>query len=564
MAESAINESASRDSAACVPPHPVGPLCVDTVLLACNENSHYLDFWPIVRRAWTQLVGIRAVLVYVGAELPAQLQGDPDVIFFKAISSWPTATQAQCIRLLYPALLAGSAGVTINDMDMVPMQREHYTDDFAHYSADKLVGLRGIDEGWREIYMNGIAAAPATWGEMFSIRTVDDVRDRLREWSELHVADGVHAIKGGVGWCTDQRLFYTHVKEWATTRPERLVFAPWFDPGSPTFARRRLDRIRPAEWDSPDARRQIYNAYGYHIDFHMPPYQENAAVLNEIVDRVAIAYLKNSARIMADDIIQADRFLEAVAGNPACCYIKIDTLVEGRPIAWRGQWHGAVPARVWVSGHGDYPITKEIFERYESNCDIWFATNVEHSHPKLRAIPIGITNDTDESHLHRIYGNVASMAEVASEPRDLAPRLIYANFKPETYRVEREPLMEALSTLPWVDTGTPVDSHDGRREFLRAIRNHKFVVCPRGNGVDTHRLWETLYMGSIPIVRRCPNVAQWDDLPVCFVDNWDSITGPGAPEFLEAEYVRISKMPTSSLKKSRYSYWIAEIMRAAQ
>ena len=559
-----MSKPAASEPAASEPPRAVGPLCVDTVLLACNENPHYLDFWPIVRRAWLQIVGIRAVLVFVGGELPAGLQDDPDVIFFKAIPSWPTATQAQCIRLLYPALLAGRSGVTINDMDMIPMQREFYVDCFERHTSDQLVGLRGIDEGWREVYMNGIAAAPATWGEMFSIRNIDDVRAQLREWSEAHVADGIHANKGGVGWCTDQRLFYQQVKSWAAERPERLAFAPWLDPSAGAAARRRLDRIRPAEWDSSDARRQIYNAYGYHIDFHMPPYRENAEVLREIVDRVAIARLKCTARLMADDIIQADRFLAAVVGNPSCCYVKTDTLWEGRPLMWRGQYHGAAPARVWVSGHSDYPITKEIFERYESNCDIWFATNVEHSHPKLRAIPIGITNDTDESHLHRIYGNVASMAEVASEPRDLAPRLIYANFKPETYRVEREPLMEALSTLPWVDTGTPVDSHDGRREFLRAIRNHKFVVCPRGNGVDTHRLWETLYMGSIPIVRRCPNVAQWDDLPVCFVDNWDSITGPGAPEFLEAEYLRISRMPISSLKKSRYSYWIAEIMRAAQ
>jgi hypothetical protein len=112
--------------------------------------------------------------------------------------------------------------------------------------------------------------------------------------------------------------------------------------------------------------------------------------------------------------------------------------------------------------------------------------------------------------------------------------------------------------------GTPTDSHNGRCEFLRAIRNHKFVACPRGNGVDTHRMWETLYMGSIPIVRRCESVAQWEDLPVCYIDSWDLITGPGAPEFLEAEYDRIRKMPTSSLKKSRFSYWASEIMRVAQ
>ena len=538
---------------------PAG-LIVDTALVACNENQYFLEFWPVARRAWVQIVGIRAVLVFVGAELPAHLADDPDVIFFKAIPSWPTATQAQCIRLLYPALLAGSAGVTINDIDMIPMQRENYTDDFERYPADRLVGLRGIDERGCKLYMNGVAAAPATWGELFSIRTVDDVRARLREWSELHVANGIH---GGVGWGTDQLLFYNQVKEWSVTRPERLAFAPWVDPGSPTFSRRRLDQIRPTEWETPEARRHVYGTYGHHLDFHMPPYRAHADAINAIVDGVAAARRAARARDTADDVITGDRFMAAVAGNSAVCYIKIDTLWEGRPIMWRGAAHSAVPARVWVSGHSDYPVSKELFERYESNCDVWFATNVEHAHEKLRAIPIGITNNTDESYLHRVYGDVAAMVEVASQPRELCLRPIYANFKPETYRQEREPLLEALSTLPWVDVAPPVNTPDGRREFLRAIRNHKFVACPRGNGVDTHRLWETLYMGSIPIVRRCLNVAQWADLPVCFVDDWAEISGPGAPEFLEKEYVRISKMPTSALKKSRFSYWIAEIMRSA-
>jgi len=31
---------------------------------------------------------------------------------------------------------------------------------------------------------------------------------------------------------------------------------------------------------------------------------------------------------------------------------------------------------------------------------------------------------------------------------------------------------------------------------------YKFIACPRGNGTDTHRFWETLYRGSIPVVKR--------------------------------------------------------------
>lgn len=34
---------------------------------------------------------------------------------------------------------------------------------------------------------------------------------------------------------------------------------------------------------------------------------------------------------------------------------------------------------------------------------------------------------------------------------------------------------------------------------------YKYVACPRGNGTDTHRFWETLYRGSIPVVKE----SQW-------------------------------------------------------
>ena len=36
--------------------------------------------------------------------------------------------------------------------------------------------------------------------------------------------------------------------------------------------------------------------------------------------------------------------------------------------------------------------------------------------------------------------------------------------------------------------------------FMKKIDEYKFVLAPRGNGVDTHRFCEILLMGSIPIV----------------------------------------------------------------
>lgn len=38
------------------------------------------------------------------------------------------------------------------------------------------------------------------------------------------------------------------------------------------------------------------------------------------------------------------------------------------------------------------------------------------------------------------------------------------------------------------------------KDYSSLASNYQFVFCPRGNGIDTHRFWETLYRGSIPVV----------------------------------------------------------------
>jgi len=37
-------------------------------------------------------------------------------------------------------------------------------------------------------------------------------------------------------------------------------------------------------------------------------------------------------------------------------------------------------------------------------------------------------------------------------------------------------------------------------DFMNVINNYKFVLAPRGHGVDTHRFLEILLLGSVPIV----------------------------------------------------------------
>jgi hypothetical protein len=61
------------------------------------------------------------------------------------------------------------------------------------------------------------------------------------------------------------------------------------------------------------------------------------------------------------------------------------------------------------------------------------------------------------------------------------------------------------------------------RDFNQLASRHKFVLCMRGNGEDTHRFWETLYRGSVPVVK----VSAWSKsmeaigIPLISVKSWE-------------------------------------------
>lgn len=248
-----------------------------------------------------------------------------------------------------------------------------------------------------------------------------------------------------------------------------------------------------------------------------------------------------------EDILTCDKYLSLQ--NEKIAYMKTDTLVQRQPIEWRDKVHYARPARVWISGHSDFPITRELFDLFQQNTTVWYCINKEIVHPKLVSLPLGITNNTEESPDHAIFGNTSIMKEVVSMPKRVR-NLVYMNFLISTYPQERQLCYDTFSGKPWVTVGKSEKTLDARKKFLTEIRNHMFVLCPRGNGIDTHRVWETLYMGSIPIVKKCPAMNDFSDLPILFIDDWSQVT----EDFLLKEYERILGA-NWKMEKLTFGFW---------
>ena len=100
-------------------------------------------------------------------------------------------------------------------------------------------------------------------------------------------------------------------------------------------------------------------------------------------------------------------------------------------------------------------------------------------------------------------------------------RLLYVGINENSHE-ERKGLNNLFITNPWATVET------GRVDFetyLDHMRRCKFVLCPRGNAIDCHRNWETIYMRRVPVMKRTPLLEEmYKDYQVLFVDDYTEIT----------------------------------------
>jgi len=240
----------------------------------------------------------------------------------------------------------------------------------------------------------------------------------------------------------------------------------------------------------------------------------------------------------------------------------VDSSVKNIPIIY-SPTHDAVAAMdqirkisrkvIFLTHNSDINIDGKLYSLLPSNVVKWYAQNVDVRGDKVDSLPIGIEN----LHWMKIHGinKPQSMDEKVKEPK-IYRNLLYMNHSIWTNPKERQSSYDLLKSKSFVTTHQP-----NKRDFstyIDNIYNHKFVLCPPGNGLDTHRTWETLYLNSIPIEKRNINNSFYTDLPICFVDSWEEIT----EEFLSSEFLRISVQ--KNLRKLFPQYWSTKIINEAQ
>lgn len=154
-----------------------------------------------------------------------------------------------------------------------------------------------------------------------------------------------------------------------------------------------------------------------------------------------------------------------------------------------------------VTGVSDLSPTPSQCERILNNPNIhrWIGCNIPVSHPKITKLLIGVGEP------ERINGNHDTLVRLhTSRPRweDKSDELCVP-YHGNTHESRR--LQPTLPKLPFED-------------YMQAIGSHKFVICMRGNGLDTHRFSEILLMGSVPVIEHSGLDDLYTQFPCIFVD----------------------------------------------
>jgi hypothetical protein len=172
--------------------------------------------------------------------------------------------------------------------------------------------------------------------------------------------------------------------------------------------------------------------------------------------------------------------------------------------------------------------TMELVKPYASEV---YAVNC--SAKGAKQIPLGFRDD--QYAYHKTLYDVLNDSSKPSEKSVLC----LVNFNLGTNGGERAVARDNFKGKSWVsmsenymnlNTGKSLEHSDPeiqkmRVEYYTELKRTKFVICPPGTGKDTHRVYETLFFGAVPVIKTSFLDPLYERLGGCWiVKDWAEVT----------------------------------------
>ena len=194
-----------------------------------------------------------------------------------------------------------------------------------------------------------------------------------------------------------------------------------------------------------------------------------------------------------------------------------------------------------ITGQTDKNITKRDFKLKPKCVSEWYAPNINYSDESLISLPIGLANDHPKNLNFKNFNSL--------KKNDAKNEKVYLNFEVNTNFYIRNRALKKLSEHNWVENETQrLDLND----YVKKLNSFKYILCPEGNGIDTHRVWESIYAGTTPVVKKNIFYEQFKNLPIVMVDALDKTN------FNQIEK-QFKKLDTINEEKLSINWWMDKI-----
>jgi len=115
--------------------------------------------------------------------------------------------------------------------------------------------------------------------------------------------------------------------------------------------------------------------------------------------------------------------------------------------------------------------------------------NCNFNSEKFSLLPIGLANSMFN------HGDILSLYTTMKNSYYLnKTKNLYVNINPNTFAYRKVVLEQVNNERFNVSSGKPF------KDYLKELSTHRFSLCVRGNGIDCHRNFESLYLGVIPVI----------------------------------------------------------------
>jgi hypothetical protein len=145
-----------------------------------------------------------------------------------------------------------------------------------------------------------------------------------------------------------------------------------------------------------------------------------------------------------------------------------------------------------IAHNSDATFGQELLQYIPKNVEKLWCQNYNYIETDVvKSLPIGLERVRwfpEQKKQESLYNIMSSDIK-----RD---KLVYMNFNPNT-NPERKKIFELLKDK--VDYEMVGNGGD-YQNYLRKLKEYKYIISPPGNGIDCHRNWEAIYCGCIPIV----------------------------------------------------------------